>query len=161
MVTVSLVLWFPAFVMITTRDFCLCFSPLAAWFVVVLQLGNSMVNPFVLCTALGWQFFQNALMKCLQTYCWRRFWPFLQDFWPLSDNLREFSKPCSKVTRTSPNYRRLPNITKYFRRLPNIAEDFRGRPEDVSIIHHGCSTIWDTNLISVKLIIDIFTSEDI
>ena len=64
-VAVSLVLWFPAFVMITTRDFCSCFSSLAVWFVIVLQLGNSMVNPFVY--SFRMPSFEDALKKC-----WRK-----------------------------------------------------------------------------------------
>jgi len=64
-VAVSLVFWFPAFVMITTRDFCSCFSPLAVWFVIVLQLGNSMVNPFVY--SFRMPIFQDALKRC-----WRK-----------------------------------------------------------------------------------------
>ena len=61
-VAASLVFWFPAFVMITTQDFCLCFPPLAVWFVTVLHLGNSMVNPFVY--SFRMQIFQDALRKC-------------------------------------------------------------------------------------------------
>ena len=64
-VAVSLVFWFPAFVLISTKNFCSCFSPLAAWFVIVLQLGNSMVNPFVY--SLRMPIFQDALNKC-----WRK-----------------------------------------------------------------------------------------
>ena len=64
-VAVSLVFWFPAFVMITIGDFCSCFSPLAVWFVIVLQLGNSMVNPFVY--SFRMPMFQDALKKC-----WRK-----------------------------------------------------------------------------------------
>ena len=64
-VAVSLVFWFPAFVMITTRDFCSCFSPVAVWFVIVLQLGNSMVNPFVY--SFRMPIFQDALKRC-----WRK-----------------------------------------------------------------------------------------
>ena len=64
-VAVSLVFWFPAFVMITTGDFCSCFPPLAVWFVIVLQLANSMVNPFVY--SFRMPMFQDALKKC-----WRK-----------------------------------------------------------------------------------------
>ena len=64
-VAVSLVFWFPAFVMVTTQDFCSCFPPLAVWFVIVLQLGNSMVNPFVY--SFRMPIFQDALKKC-----WRK-----------------------------------------------------------------------------------------
>ena len=64
-VAVSLVFWFPAFIMITIGDFCSCFSPLAVWFVIVLQLGNSMVNPFVY--SFRMPIFQDALKKC-----WRK-----------------------------------------------------------------------------------------
>ena len=64
-VAVSLVFWFPAFVMIAIRDFCSCFSPLAVWFVIVLQLGNSMVNPFVY--SFRMPIFEDALKKC-----WRK-----------------------------------------------------------------------------------------
>ena len=64
-VAVSLVFWFPAFVMVTTQDFCSCFPPLAVWFVIFLQLGNSMVNPFVY--SFRMPIFRDALKKC-----WRK-----------------------------------------------------------------------------------------
>lgn len=67
-VAVSLVFWFPAFVMVTAQDFCSCFPPLAVWFVIVLQLGNSYVNPFVY--SFRMPIFQDALKKC-----WRKVSP--------------------------------------------------------------------------------------
>ena len=64
-VAISLVFWFPAFVLVTTQELCSCFPPLAAWFVIVLQLANSMVNPFVYSIRIP--IFQDALKKC-----WRK-----------------------------------------------------------------------------------------
>jgi len=63
-IAVSLVFWLPAFVMLTIGEFCLCFSPLEVRFVIALQLGNSMVNPFVY--GLRMPIFQDALKKCLR-----------------------------------------------------------------------------------------------
>ena len=63
-IAVSLVFWLPAFVMFLIEEFCLCFSPLEVWFVIALQLGNSMVNPFV--CGLRMPIFQDALKKCLR-----------------------------------------------------------------------------------------------
>ena len=64
-VAVSVVFWLPAVVTFTIKDLCSCFSPLAVWFVIVLQLGNSMVNPFVY--SFRMPIFQDALKKC-----WRK-----------------------------------------------------------------------------------------
>ena len=64
-IVVSLVFWLPAFVVYTVKDFCSCFSPLAVWFVTVLHLGNSMVNPFVY--SFRMPMFRDALKKC-----WRK-----------------------------------------------------------------------------------------
>ena len=64
-IVVSLVFWLPAFVILTIKDFCSCFSPLAACFVTVLHLGNSMVNPFVY--SFRMPMFKDALRKC-----WRK-----------------------------------------------------------------------------------------
>ena len=64
-IAVSLVFWLPSFVMLTTEEFWSCFSPLEVWFVIVLQLGNSMVNPFV--NTFRMPIFQDALKKC-----WRK-----------------------------------------------------------------------------------------
>ena len=60
-IAVSIVLWLPAFVIITLKDFCSCIPPLAVWFVTVLHLGNSMVNPFMY--SLRMPMFQDALKK--------------------------------------------------------------------------------------------------
>ena len=64
-IAVSLVFWLPAFVVHTVRGICSCFPPLAVWFVTVLHLGNSMVNPFVY--SFRMLMFQDALKKC-----WRK-----------------------------------------------------------------------------------------
>ena len=64
-IAVSLVFSLPAFVMFLIKEFCLCFSPLAVWLVVVLQSVNSMVNPFVY--SFRMPSFQDALKKC-----WRK-----------------------------------------------------------------------------------------
>ena len=61
-IAVSLVFWLPAFVMVTTEEFCSCFSPLVAWYVTVLQLANSMINPVVYSFRMS--IFQDALKKC-------------------------------------------------------------------------------------------------
>ena len=64
-IAVSLVFWLPAFVMVTTEEFCSCFPPPVVWFVTVLQLANSMVNPFVY--SFRMPIFQDDLRKC-----WRK-----------------------------------------------------------------------------------------
>ena len=64
-IAVSLVFWLLAFVMVTTEEFCSCFPPPVVWFVTVLQLANSMVNPFVY--SFRMPIFQDALRKC-----WRK-----------------------------------------------------------------------------------------
>lgn len=47
-IAVSLVFWFPTFVVYVTRGFCLqCFPTLALWLANALHLANSLVNPFV------------------------------------------------------------------------------------------------------------------
>ena len=47
-IAVSLVFWFPAFVVYVTRGFCLqCFPTRAWWLANALHLANSLVNPFV------------------------------------------------------------------------------------------------------------------
>ena len=59
-IATSLVFWFPAFVVYTMSDFCQqCFSPLLHWFVNVLHLANSMVNPFLY--TLRMPIFKNAM----------------------------------------------------------------------------------------------------
>ena len=63
-IAVSLVFWLPGFVMYAIGEFCLCFSPLMVLFVIALQLGNSIVNPFVY--GLRMPIFQDALKKCLR-----------------------------------------------------------------------------------------------
>ena len=64
-IAVSLVFWLPAFVMVTTKELCSCFPPLVVWYVTVLQLANSVVNPFVY--SFRMPIFQGALKKC-----WRK-----------------------------------------------------------------------------------------
>ena len=64
-IAVSLVFWLPAFVMVTTEEFCSCFPPPVVWFVTVLQLANSMINPFVY--SFRMPIFQDAWKKC-----WRK-----------------------------------------------------------------------------------------
>jgi len=47
-IAVSLVFWFPTFVVYVTRGFCLqCFPTRAWWLANALHLANSLVNPFV------------------------------------------------------------------------------------------------------------------
>ena len=60
-VAVSIVLWLPSFVILTIKDFCSCIFPLAVWFMTVLHLGNSMVNPFMY--SFRMPMFQDALKK--------------------------------------------------------------------------------------------------
>ena len=60
-IAVSLVFWLPASIMFITEELCSCFSPLLVWFVIVLQLGNSMVNPFVY--SFRMPIFQDVLKK--------------------------------------------------------------------------------------------------
>ena len=64
-IAVSFVLWLPFFVILTIRGLCSCISPLAVWFVTVLHLGSSMVNPFMY--SFRMPMFQDALKKL-----WRR-----------------------------------------------------------------------------------------
>ena len=64
-VAVSLIFWLPSFVMYTINTFCWqCFSPALLWFGQVLQLANSMVNPFVY--SFRMKIFKDALKKCLK-----------------------------------------------------------------------------------------------
>jgi len=63
-IAVSLVFWLPAFVMFAIKEFCLCFSSVAVWFVTVLLSVNSMVNPVVY--SFRMPIFQDALKKCLR-----------------------------------------------------------------------------------------------
>ena len=59
-IAASLVFWLPAFVVYTMREFChQCLSPPLHWFVNVLHLANSMVNPFVY--TLRMPIFKDAL----------------------------------------------------------------------------------------------------
>ena len=61
----SLVFWLPAFVVYTVTEFChQCFSPPVLWFVNVLYLANSMVNPFVYTFRMP--IFKDALKKFLR-----------------------------------------------------------------------------------------------
>ena len=61
-VAVSLIFWLPGFVVYTINAFCwLCFSPTLLWFVNVLHLANSLVNPFVY--SFKMKIFQDALKK--------------------------------------------------------------------------------------------------
>ena len=62
-VAVSLVFWFPAFVVYTINDFCpQCFSQVVLSLVNTLHLANSVVNPFVY--SFRMPIFQEALKKC-------------------------------------------------------------------------------------------------
>ena len=64
-VAVSLIFWLPSFVMYTINTFCWqCFSSTLLWFSQVLQLANSMVNPFVY--SFRMKIFKDALKKCLK-----------------------------------------------------------------------------------------------
>ena len=67
-IAASLVFWSPAFVVYTMREFChLCFPPPVHWFVNVLHLANSMINPFVYTFRMP--IFKDALKKF---WCKRR-----------------------------------------------------------------------------------------
>ena len=62
-VAVSLIFWLPGFVLFTINTFCwLCFPQTLLWFVNVLHLANSMVNPFVY--SFRMKIFKDALKKC-------------------------------------------------------------------------------------------------
>ena len=64
-IAVSLLLWLPAFVVYSTKDFCLrCFPPPVVSFVNALHLANSMVNPFVYTFRMP--IFKDALKKISQ-----------------------------------------------------------------------------------------------
>jgi len=66
-VAVSLIFWLPGFVVYTINAFCWqCFSPTLLWFGQVLQLANSMVNPFVY--SFRMKIFKDALKKCLKKH---------------------------------------------------------------------------------------------
>ena len=60
-IAVSLIFWLPGCVMGFIRDFCACLSPVPAWFVTVLALGNSIANPLVY--SFRMPIFQDALKK--------------------------------------------------------------------------------------------------
>ena len=61
-VAVSLIFWLPGFVVYTINLFCLqCYSRMLLWFVNVLHLANSLVNPFVY--SFKMKIFQDALKK--------------------------------------------------------------------------------------------------
>ena len=61
-IAVSLVFWFPTFVVYTARGFCLqCFPVLVLWLANALNLANSLVNPFVYIFNLP--VFKTALRK--------------------------------------------------------------------------------------------------
>ncbi|XP_078378715.1 adenosine receptor A2a-like [Oculina patagonica] len=61
-VALSLVFWFPAFVVYTINDFCSqCFHPTALSLVNILHLANSVVNPFVY--SFRMPIFKEALKK--------------------------------------------------------------------------------------------------
>ena len=65
-IAASLVFWLPAFVVYILREFChRCFSPPVHWFVNVLHLANSMVNPFVYT-------FRMPIFKAALKKFWRR-----------------------------------------------------------------------------------------
>ena len=60
-IAVSLIFWLPGSVMGFIRDLCACLSPVPAWFVTVLALGNSIANPLVY--SFRMPMFQDALKK--------------------------------------------------------------------------------------------------
>ena len=61
-IAISLVFWLPAFVVYIVREFChQCISLRVHWFVNVLHLANSMVNPFVYTFRMP--VFKDALKK--------------------------------------------------------------------------------------------------
>ena len=64
-VAVSLLLWFPAFVVRTVKEFCpRCFSPNVLSGVIILHLANSVVNPVVYSFRMS--IFKEALKGCLR-----------------------------------------------------------------------------------------------
>ena len=64
-IAASLGFWLPAFVVYTVRDFChRCFPLFVLWFLNVLHLANSMVNPFVY--AFRMPLFKDSLKKLLR-----------------------------------------------------------------------------------------------
>ena len=64
-VAVSLLLWFPAFVVHTVKEFCpRCFSPNVLSGVNILHLANSVVNPLVY--SFRMPIFKEALKRCLR-----------------------------------------------------------------------------------------------
>ena len=60
-IAVSLIFWLPSSVLGFIRDFCSCLSPVPAWCVTVLALGNSIANPLVY--SFRMPIFQDALKK--------------------------------------------------------------------------------------------------
>lgn len=61
-IAVSLVFWFPSFVVYNVREFCLeCFPVLVLWLANALTIANSLVNPFVYIFNLP--VFKTALRK--------------------------------------------------------------------------------------------------
>ena len=66
-VAVSLIFWLPSFVVYTINTFCWqCFPPTLLWLGQVLQLANSMVNPFVY--SFRMKIFKDALKRCLKKH---------------------------------------------------------------------------------------------
>ena len=65
-IAASLVFWLPAFVVYIVAEFChtQCFPPSVLWFVNVLYLANSMVNPFVYTFRMP--IFKDSLKKFLR-----------------------------------------------------------------------------------------------
>ena len=64
-VAVSLIFWLPGFVVYAIREFCSqCFPPTLLFFISVLHLTNSMVNPFVY--SFRMKIFKDALKKCFK-----------------------------------------------------------------------------------------------
>ena len=61
-IAVSLVFWLPAFILLTIKDFCSCFTPLVVWLVNGLHFANSMINPIVY--SFRMPIFKDALTKC-------------------------------------------------------------------------------------------------
>lgn len=62
-VAMSLIFWLPAFLGYNVNEFCgQCFSSTLLWFGNVLNLANSMVNPFVY--SFKMRIFKDALKTC-------------------------------------------------------------------------------------------------
>ena len=66
-VALSLVFWFPAFVVYTIKEVCSssCIRPAGVWIVTALHLANSMINPFVYS-------FRMPIFKDTLRHCWRK-----------------------------------------------------------------------------------------